>query len=332
MKSLFIATLAVSGILSPIWAADTLKNQYWVTGIGPNNWFDQDKQHVYDAAGNNLDNDVYRGESSYCWAAAATNILSAWQQQHPDLVQEAKAPSSTSEIWSEFKNAFTNDSGSVSDAVRWYMEGTKPGAPDMKDTAGTGGYYVDAPITLSIAYHDLRMFDNAWATYEYEEKNADAPDAVLAKMSQAICGYLDDGYYISLGVSGEGGYTHAITLWGVETNGERITKMWLADSDDALYDYIGDLGMFQVTCDYDNVALTLGSGEREFVVGYLQSFGIENVEFGADGTSKWYKSPDFLYDMTAIKINAPDYVVPEPATGTLSLLALAGLCARRRRK
>lgn len=48
-----------------------------------------------------------------------------------------------------------------------------------------------------------------------------------------------------------------------------------------------------------------------------------------EGNSPW---PGTTFALVARGHDAPDINVPEPATGTLSLLALAGLAARRRRK
>ena len=57
-----------------------------------------------------------------------------------------------------------------------------------------------------------------------------------------------------------------------------------------------------------------------------QDFELNKIMFGADnnstGTNIWKVS----------KANISGAAIPEPATATLSLLALAGLCARRRRK
>lgn len=95
--------------------------------------------------------------------------------------------------------------------------------------------------------------------------------------------------------------------------------LWLTDSDDAILNANGgDLNLFRV-----------------------------NVEKRTDGyylTDYWYSDARYIESLTILddtKVNGwgmeraavPEFdSIPEPATATLSLLALAGLAARRRRR
>lgn len=112
-----------------------------------------------------------------------------------------------------------------------------------------------------------------------------------------------------------GGRT-ALTLWGVEYDADgNLTTMWLTDSDD----YEEKIFSVSATLDREKNKIYLGDkvvdGDRSY---YLYD-GMSNVFIGeinvlnTDESSTWR-------------------LVPEPTTATLSLLALAGLAARRRRK
>lgn len=126
---------------------------------------------------------------------------------------------------------------------------------------------------------------------------------------------------ISLAInSDDGSIAHAITLWGVEydENGN-LTTLWLTDSDD----YINRLF---------SVAVTLDDKADKIYFGKL-------VE-GEDGTS-YYVSEDYdglknIYISQVLSLDtsltAGWQLIPEPTTATLSLMALAALAARRRRK
>ena len=102
-------------------------------------------------------------------------------------------------------------------------------------------------------------------------------------------------------------FAHAITLWGVEyVNGE-LTRLWLTDSDD----YYNDPGLFSadVTLDKDS----------------------HTIYFDNDDL---YPEKTYIAAVYSLDPNesATWQMIPEPGTATLSLLALAGLATRRRRK
>ena len=62
------------------------------------------------------------------------------------------------------------------------------------------------------------------------------------------------------------------------------------------------------------------------------SGGSFNLSGGGDGGTKpmtWQSNEDYV---TSVTIGNTTYAIPEPTTATLSLLALAGLAARRRRR
>ena len=113
---------------------------------------------------------------------------------------------------------------------------------------------------------------------------------------------------------------HAITLWGVEYENGVLSKLWLTDSDD----YTEKLFSVSVTLDEKANKIYLGSlitekdGETLTDPYYYGKYG-KNVFIG------------LIFALETSEI-ANWQLVPEPATATLSLLALAALAARRRRK
>ncbi|MDO5471503.1 MAG: PEP-CTERM sorting domain-containing protein [Akkermansia sp.] len=94
-----------------------------------------------------------------------------------------------------------------------------------------------------------------------------------------------------------------------------LNALWVTDSDDALAT-VGDQGLFRVPVGVvdDNLVLTDYWSTAKY---------IDSLTFlDAKATDAW--------GMQFVGIDIP--AVPEPATATLALLALAGLAARRRRR
>lgn len=106
---------------------------------------------------------------------------------------------------------------------------------------------------------------------------------------------------------------HAITLWGVNYEDGELVGIWLTDSDD----YTGDDRLFYepVVVDEDANLIYLGEekdGRYQSIVYNGQTVYIRAMySIDPSSTANW--------------------TVPEPATATLSLLALAALAVRRRR-
>ena len=120
----------------------------------------------------------------------------------------------------------------------------------------------------------------------------------------ALVGALTSGYALSIEVgTNDGRASHAITLWGLEyhetSDGLVLDKAYITDSDDSYYGLVAA-----------NVDTKVDSGI------YLHGMKFENL----------------AYNITRADGMRSVVVVPEPATVTLSLLALTGLLMRRRRK
>ena len=86
----------------------------------------------------------------------------------------------------------------------------------------------------------------------------------------------------------------------------------------------------------DNVAITLSVESLENIEGF-SLFKAEGNVTGLDGITVTFEDETGAQKVAALSVNSDGTVVttaavPEPTTATLSLLALAGLAARRRRK
>lgn len=107
---------------------------------------------------------------------------------------------------------------------------------------------------------------------------------------------------------------HALTLWGVEFKDGELVGIWLTDSDD----YTGDDRLFYEPVVVDEDANLIYFGEKKD--GRYQSIEYEGHTV--------YIHTIYSIDPSS---TANWRLVPEPATATLSLLALAALAVRRRR-
>lgn len=310
----------------------------WVDGVSRDSgWVDVDKSKLskYNEETGWFDNSE-TGDGFLCWAASAANIVTWWHQQNPQAAKlNPQAPATKDTVWQLYRDNFENKTGGVAAAVRWYMNGTLPTAePYPKESASKNGAYYKDLVEVTGERYEIRQFNSAGEYVENEEGvqvwvpyNPDV-DARLA-IADKIVSLLDDGYIISLGVSDEHLTKHATTLWGVQTDKDGyLAKMWITDSDDYLNGY--GTGLIELTCKPIINELTVGQGLK-----YSQedAYGINSLSVSNGADRLWYSSEeprnDYFYEFTAIKLTK---LAPEPATATLSLLALAGLCTRRRRK
>lgn len=105
---------------------------------------------------------------------------------------------------------------------------------------------------------------------------------------------------------------HALTLWGVEFDEDgNLESIWLTDSDDE------EDRLFQMSVVMDEETDKIYLGEKQTDGSYYCGYGNDVFIIG-------------VYAINS-SLSANWQLVPEPATATLSLLALAALAARRRR-
>ena len=306
-----------------------------------------------------------------CYAASASNLLAWWQNSSYSVASEAPTELNDIWSTFVNNNQIQNSGGTFQNAVNWWVSGVyspsvyndADGAWDLasesdpvwarhhlkysafvtedgqapaypmtlpnyqKDGAAFGGYYYDQ---YGLTKQDLTDFlPTIWSYFASE--TSDAPDTetdgtiALSEFESkpSICGvdFVEtlESSAISLAIfSDEGNLGHAITLWGVEydENGN-LTTLWLTDSDD----YINQIFSATVTLDEDANKIYIGElvGEGEDAYYFSEAYD-------------YYKN---VYIGEIYALNTEDalkwQLVPEPTTVTLSLLALCGIAARRRR-
>ena len=245
------------------------------------------------------------GDTSMCWAAAASNVITWWERHNAELLTSTTQP--THDAWDVYRLVYLNKGGVPSNAFNWYINGIS------RDQYGVAQYGFGSVMDGDV-YNDTKgggaqyqwYFDGGFLSDVYSTDENPVSLSVGNNDSYALCRRIVDaiesGYALVLSASG-----HALTLWGVEyeetDQGTKIKKAWVTDSDDHKSQLV------------DSVEFSVKSGpDGNAVAMKLSTYG--------DDTS-------FVFNAIAgMRTN----VIPEPSTGTLSLLALAALAARRRRK
>lgn len=275
--------------------------EYWVLGTSQTEgWYDVNKTFSQDFP-----------DSQMCWSASASNMLAWWQDHNPEYNDLAAmdTPQGGQDIFDTFKTAFYDQRGLQYYGIYWFIAGAK--IPGMKDLdPPLGGYYQQAIIQLS----------DELPTYSWYE---DAPELGNASyVSQYIKEAILEGFSLGLGVYGDT-MQHAITLWGIDFNEktQMIEKMYLTDSDD-IYLTNSVPTLFEASCRAVERELETKEGGKEM----LEVLGITSTR---EGGTVWYDDSVYLKGFTLLA-TIPN-MVPEPATSTLGLVALAALCTRRRR-
>lgn len=320
-------TVGVATAADAVYDAATGTGTVWANGVNEDGgWYDVNKSSLADG----------HVESNMCYAASAANLIAWWQNGEYGVSSDA--PTDINDIWNTFvsNNLTADEGGDTLSAINWWVSGVyaplnedgtyaekedpiwdryystydelvpSSGAENIPDDemlpmsyATTDGYYYDQ---YGLTQNDLaELLVDTWVFGESEEL---ASEVDFVEM-------FNDGACLSLAiVSDTDELAHAITLWGAEYNDGELTALWLTDSDD--FDEFADPYLFKVGVEFSD-------DEKKI---YL------NLDEDAYGTGV-YIAGIYALDATVSENWAP---VPEPTTATLSLLALAALASRRRRK
>lgn len=302
-------TLALAFAVMPGALADM--EEHWAYGVSKNGgWSDFNK--------------LYDHDSLLCWAASSSNLINWWQNYNPDLTAQTNAPTEEG-IWSMYRESFKNVPGEVESSLKWYFYSWE----DDGEEEGEGDDEEDFPEWMKDALTDIGrtnggyfdiVSDGAFPEIEFSSP-LNYGESGLTQFAADFCRYLDGGYGVSITIKNpeEDSY-HAITLWGAEydTESQLLTRLWLTDSDDVLFEGENEEQLISVTLDYRE---TEGS---DVPLMYLVS------DYVREDGARWYDGKEYWCELTAIALYPNP--LPEPAVAALFLPALVALSTRRRRK
>lgn len=322
-KQTFLSAMKKTHLLSALIALCTCSaavNQaagatLWVDGVNQTSgWYDANKK---DPGSND-------GDNALCWAASASNLVAWWQDKYDT---PAGVPNQIDTIWSTYKNNVTADvGGDIHAAILWWVTGVYQPTTTEEWNRSIFSIYDSSTLPAWDGYYFADYGDKMLKYLDYEELKWVYPleDFLCATDRQTvtsdnIVSLLTQGCGLGLGLSQDGNsdFGHAITLWGIEYNSDTndISRMWLTDSDDAQYNF-GQDGLFAVDVTSRDNKLYISTPD--------------NI---------WYKKAENIYISNLFAINPAvstewgiPLAVPEPTSATLSLMLLAGLASRRRRK
>ena len=332
--------------------------EYWVDGVTEETgWYDANKTPTEEGLWVEGD----QGDERTCHAATAANLIAWWQDRYKGRKLPEGVPTDAQEIWQTYKNhQIADTAGTVSYSFQWWLTGvnvpesasqaarTRDGYVFSVDNSfeATNGYYYDEYLSpFASGQIDSSGADTGIATelrsfFNFISFDVGSFADATAEMTTAI----KAGKGLALQLTYSGG-THALTLWGMQTNitkddineadGSRITsllddgvtihKLWLTDSDDSkpVYGDHKEPSLFYVYVrGYDDGYMTIlnhGSSDRDEIsdrgLSTFKVTGITTVD--PIVTDDWFE--------------AAEASVPEPTTATLSLLGLMALASRRRR-
>lgn len=251
----------------------------------------------YDYHKSGSDNGIM-ADTAMCWAASASNVISWWQNLHVSSLT-SNIPQNE-EIFDIFRGIYTNGGGKAYYAYDWWVNG------NWSAPSGSGWAGIDKGMPEKYtAYTNGGFLKDIYDTNLYPITIATSSNNPYT-YSEVVVNALSSGYALTLSVENSG-VAHAYTLWGAEyditSNGYELTAVWLTNSDDINNE--PELFRKDVICTY--VEKGGGTGSVAF-----------DENMGATFTQ-------------VVGLRAAPIVIPEPATAVLSIAALLGLAARRRR-
>ena len=305
-----IISLALMATLMPMADAETI----WAEGVSyDSGWYDANKTKKddpdwYDNYPNDPSGKGAKTDDNMCYAAAAANILAWWQDQYVIPSDTPKGVDQTSgtytldasDVWSTFvTNSLYGGGLNVPQAILWYMTGEAQYKSGEIYFATAEGYY-SSTIPAGITLYEKNDTTGAYFIQNHAATAANILDILNSHKAAAL----------ELG-------GHSITLWGADVEDGSINSLFVTDSDD--YTGTTDLMEVKLTTTADG-KLTFKFNESDtetFTIGTIYTINPEVSD---------------AWGMERVPSTGSDSTVPEPATATLSLLALAGLAMRRRRK
>jgi hypothetical protein len=176
-----------------------------------------------------------------CWAATASNILD-WGHWG------ASGYNTETKIFQYLVDHWTNNVGYMGWAWKWWFNGSPP--------SNTNYAYPDVP---GGKFYPSVNFNSYYS----------AP--VFGDPMKLIDSLLHQGKGVGMVITGsQGGYSHAVTVWGFSTNASgTYTNIYITDSDD------GVLGLRNYPLIWQNNAWYLGGGYSNWRIGIIQALGYD---------------------------------------------------------
>ena len=338
---------------------------YWVDGLtfdedgNVTGWHDANKTPSYaDGDGGRFWVSGNQGDDSTCHAATAANLIAWWQNHHKENIPQG-VPTDAQEIWDTYKqHQIMDTSGQVSYSFQWWLTGVQRPKNDEEAAltrdgycgtnigfASTDGYYTPMIKAFANGQIDETSKTDAGVSAElskffghtsYQQRGEDGK-SVLENTFQDVCKDIMTAVTGRKGVALElvdGSVSHALTLWGIETDANNeISKLWLTDSDDSKTQYGGitEPSLFYVFVEEneDGNMEIAQHGERVWNEDYWYYDYLAESDRGLNG---FVVNGITTIDPTVSEKWNWSLLVPEPTTTSLSLLSLVALAARRRRR
>ncbi len=224
MRSIIILSMMAGICALPLYA-----ESIWADGVTKEKgWYDASKT---------------KGDSLMCWAAAASNVIAWWEAKADKSLIPANTPAAKNPgkdpatvIFEDMK-AHWKDVGRGSNVGwNWYF-GACPLAEmnykvdfDQPQTAKTSGQYWKDYVTrigqASAAPGNPVYVKGGYAYSQYSSVGAETFCRNIVKMFRQGAG-------MTLTIKPENSlqYGHAVTLWGIDYEGERVKTIYITDSD-----------------------------------------------------------------------------------------------------
>ena len=300
MKLTRFLSLALGLTFGAATAAETLNTgSYWTQGVSEaGGWYDINKAP-------NADPEVIEADDNMCYAAAACNIITWWQNSPAGSTLTSNAPKGLENIWQELVscNQSWEDGGDPLPVVNWWVSGVyfptdENGTADWErfylaseDMEDSEGY----PVTLHKENFTGYYFDQ----YGLDQKKLSGFLMDMQMYSRNVteidfADLLNRGCAITLAIASDTADDgHSNTLWGVEYDEEgTLTTMWITDSDDEFEGLI----KVAVTVDKETHKIWLGEGY------FAEDFYVDGVTvINARESFKW--SPISAEAYVSFKIN-----------------------------
>lgn len=184
-------------------------------------------------------NKNWKTDKFQCWAASAANIIDWWQQKIDKNKIPAGTPQGPDAVFAAISGAFLDCGRGADVAWKWYFGGCDLAevsySRDFRDPekARTGGRFWQNNILRRYGWAEPR--DGVPAYIEGGFAVDITPDQRLAdSLAETFVRLFEAGKGISISLTpgGEFPQGHAVTLWGIEYNKNKIKAVYITDSDD----------------------------------------------------------------------------------------------------